>query len=410
MAVRYYDSPRWSGEITDCALPMTFDQYSLCGYRCLYCFSFFQKAIGGAKGDYLKHKVRPVNVEKVMRIFVEPGKSQFGPFVKARKVMQWGGLADPFCPYERKHGVGLELIRFFRQIEYPISFSTKGVWWLDDDRYRALFEGAKHFHVKVSLITLNQEKASAVEKGCPSVERRLQAIEKLAALGIGGVTLRLRPFIIGVSTPSYLDLIREAARRGADSVSTEFMCLETRSKRARPRWEQLSRAAGYDVLKLYKQHSPGSGYLRLNRDIKRPYMLAMKELCDELGLRFYVSDADWKELSHNSCCCGLSEGWNYSRGQFTEALMIAKREERVRWGDIEDKLDWANVLFTAAGCGNKTSSEVCAKYHGWTQADYLHYHWNNTASNIGPYRYFGGVLVPVERDENGDLVYEYQGE
>jgi len=350
VAVRYYDSPRWSGEITDCALPMTFDQYSLCGYRCLYCFAFFQKAIGGAKADYLKHNVRPVNVERVKRIFTEPDSSQFGPFVKEHKVMQWGGLADPFCPYERKYGVGLELIRFFRKIEYPVSFSTKGAWWLDTKygEYRSLFEGAKHFHVKVSLITLDQAKAKMVEVGCPSIERRLQTIEKLAALGIGGVTLRLRPFIIGVSTPSYLDLIREAAKRGADSVSTEFMCLETRSRRARPRWEQLGHVAGYDVLKMYRKHSPGSGYLRLNRGIKRPYMLAMKQLCDELGLRFYVSDADWKELSHNGCCCGLSEGWNYSRGQFTEALMIAKREGRVRWADIGPSLDYANT-FTWGG-------------------------------------------------------------
>ena len=32
-----YDSPRWSGEICDCSMPLTFDTYSTCAYNCLYC-------------------------------------------------------------------------------------------------------------------------------------------------------------------------------------------------------------------------------------------------------------------------------------------------------------------------------------------------------------------------------------
>ena len=42
----------------------------------------------------------------------------------------------------------------------------------------------------------------------------------------------------------------------------------------------------------------------------------MKKLCDELGMRFYVSDAHFKESCNNSCCCALPEDWEYSRGNF----------------------------------------------------------------------------------------------
>ena len=45
-----YGSPRWSGEIADCSLPMTFDTYSNCSYGCVYCFSQYQRGIGGAVG------------------------------------------------------------------------------------------------------------------------------------------------------------------------------------------------------------------------------------------------------------------------------------------------------------------------------------------------------------------------
>lgn len=33
-----YASPRWSWEILDCAMPMTFDTYSNCAHQCVYCF------------------------------------------------------------------------------------------------------------------------------------------------------------------------------------------------------------------------------------------------------------------------------------------------------------------------------------------------------------------------------------
>ena len=39
-----YASPRWTMEIPDCSMPMTFDTYSKCAYNCLYCFSYFQKS------------------------------------------------------------------------------------------------------------------------------------------------------------------------------------------------------------------------------------------------------------------------------------------------------------------------------------------------------------------------------
>ena len=59
-----YQSPRWTGEIADCSLPMTLDTYSNCSFGCVYCFSQYQRGIGGAKEDYLAKKVKSINVEK----------------------------------------------------------------------------------------------------------------------------------------------------------------------------------------------------------------------------------------------------------------------------------------------------------------------------------------------------------
>jgi len=62
-----YSSPRWTNEIADCSMPMTFDTYSKCSYNCLYCFSFFQKS-HTVKG-YITGQVRSVNPERVEKLF-----------------------------------------------------------------------------------------------------------------------------------------------------------------------------------------------------------------------------------------------------------------------------------------------------------------------------------------------------
>jgi len=139
-------------------MPMTFDQYSNCSFGCLYCFSTYRRAIGGPKEAYLNHEVSPVNVDSFKKIFTDPDSSQFGEYVKARKVMQWGGMSDPFCFFEKEFGVGLEILRFLREIDYPISISTKGIWWAKDERYMELFRDNPKWNVKVSIITLDKAK------------------------------------------------------------------------------------------------------------------------------------------------------------------------------------------------------------------------------------------------------------
>ena len=88
----YYQSPRWTNEIADCSMPMTFDTYSNCSFGCLYCFSQFQRAIGNGKENYLQKSVENVNPKKIMQMFSDPDKyaGQFAPYIKQRRVMQWG--------------------------------------------------------------------------------------------------------------------------------------------------------------------------------------------------------------------------------------------------------------------------------------------------------------------------------
>lgn len=404
-----YGSPRWTGELTDCTMPMTFDTYSNCSYGCVYCFSQYQRGIGGSKDDYLKKRVRSINPEKVKAIFTDPESSQFGDYVRTGRVFQYGGLSDQFDEFERKYGVTLEMLKFFKQINYPICFSTKAAWVFFDERYREVFRGQDNWNMKFSIITLDEEKAKKIEVGVPSPRERLRAMHEYTTLNKGGATLRLRPFIIGVSSKDYKELIIAAHDAGATAVSTEFFCLENRSiNNAREHYDVISECCGFDIVEFYKKHSQGSGYLRLNRKIKEKYVKEMKALCDKLGMRFYVSDAHFKELCANGCCCGLPPDWNYSRGNFSYALQLCRRQGEARWSDIEGDMYYLeDVPYLGADGFNTNSSETRAKFYDATLKDYLHYLWNNPMKGQSPYKMFEGVMRPNGFDENGDVIYIY---
>lgn len=268
-------------------MPMTFDTYNNCAFGCLYCFSQFQRALGKKKDSYLHKDVKSVNPEAIKRMFTDPDRyaGQFATYIKQRRVMQWGGLSDEFDGYERKYGKTLEILRFFKEIDYPLCFSTKATWFTEDDRYMSLIEGQKNWNFKFSIITLDEKKAKIIERGVPTPLERLEAIRRIVQADAGGATLRLRPFIIGITTPTYLDLIREAAERGATAVSTEFFCMEQRSKTLKDNAPIFNQQCGFDLFEFYKKYSYSQGYLRLNRKVKRPFVENMKNLCDELGLR-----------------------------------------------------------------------------------------------------------------------------
>ena len=258
----FYNSPRWSYEITDCSMPMTFDTYSNCAFQCVYCFSFFQRSISPTKDAYLGHKVSAVSVEKIKRMFTDPDKhgGEFAWYIKARKVMQWGGLSDGFGYYEKKFGRSLELLTFFKEIGYPISVSTKGTWFLKDQRYIDVLEGAANFHLKLSIITADKKAAKIIERGVPAPSERFEALRKLKELGVH-TTLRFRPFIPFVSDKTWPEMIDQAAKANCGSVTTEWLCLESRITPSHlERYAVLSEVAGVDLWQYYSTYITGSMY------------------------------------------------------------------------------------------------------------------------------------------------------
>lgn len=409
-----YTSPRWTGEIADCSFPVTFDTYSKCSFGCLYCFAAFQKTLhrsGCEKNSYEK-SVQCVNVERIKSIFSGKIKSQFSDWIAEKRPIQWGGLGDQFDLYEKKYGKTLELMEFFDSIDYPISFSTKSTWVFHDERYLRLFRRqGRNWHIKFSIITLDTGRARRIERGVPSPEERLEAMRIASECGCA-TTLRLRPYIIGVSDDRLDELIARAAQAGAYSVSTEALCIELRAvcnredRTVAEAFSRLSAEAGFDIVSYYRSHSHSSGYLRLTPAEKAPIFERVHRLCDRYGLAFFCSDACGKAESAHGCCCGAPPDFAFSRGNFSAALQIARRNGEVRFSDIAaDMRHIARVPYASADGYNTGCARNRAKFKGFSLKDYLHYLWNKPDAGQSPGKMFADYLEAAGLDENGDIIY-----
>lgn len=415
-----YESPRWTGEILDCSMPVTLDTNSMCEFDCQYCFAFFQKT-HACKG-YNERRLRYVRPDKIRALFTNAlnGQTegnvtleQFGPYIRDRKVMQWGALSDPFDPNETRHRRSLELLRFFDEIDYPLSISTKGVNWTKDPEYMDLFSRHQHnWHVKVSIIGGDAEKCRIVEKGCPSPAQRIEAIRRLSDLGVKA-TLRYRPYIIGVSD-DFRDVFQEAADAGAFSVSAEFFCMESRADaRTKERYAEIGRAAGYNVYDFYIMHSRQHGYKRLNESIKRPIMVRMLDEAHRLGMKFHVSDAFCRDLNDDGInCCGVPDDWNSCKDHFGGAIMIGKEKGEVRWGDIGPGVQamFGHFFWQRAHQFNTSNNLRRAQFCRASMADWIRWQWNSPKNGVSPAKMYGRLLRPVRRDGDGNVVYKYVGQ
>lgn len=198
--------------------------------------------------------------------------------------------------------------------------------------------------------------------------------------------------------------------RGASALSTEFFCVEQRSPVLKEYMPKLSELCGFDLMQFYKKYSVSTGYLRLNRKVKEPFVKNMEKLCNDIGMRFYVSDAHFKELCCNGSCCGLPADWNYSKGQFCEALQIAKKNGNVRYSDIKKDIEILHQYPWGRAVGyNANSSEKRAHFDGMSMADYMRWLWNNPQAGQSPYKLFEGILIPAGMDEENNIIYQFKG-
>jgi DNA repair photolyase len=425
-----YDSPRISSEIADCSMPMTFDHLSLCSMGCTYCFSRTQKENIPSHDKNKSLQLIAVDPAKKLldmqgKYTTKKGELFYKHFYSKKFLLHWGGLADPFCGFEKKNNVGLKFIEGLGEMNYPTLFSFKG-GTIFDKEYQTVFERyakQKNFAFQCSIITNSDELSSQVEIGVPNTTKRLEAIKMLSQMGYWTI-LRLRPFIIGISDQELDTLLNRALAAGIKGISMEFFAFDSRAGLGgRKRFEWLGKLMGTkDIIAYYKALSPSErgGYMRLNRLVKEQYVRQIYEFCTKHGLVCGISDPDFKELNGSGSCCGMPDLYpdnplltNWTRSQLTYHLKEARKlyhltgdRKELKFNDVYG----AESYLDETGFANEhicTVNQPRAKRNNLTQRIILQKQWNNTNSPSNPMNYFHGKLIPVGIDGQGNLIFRY---
>lgn len=424
----YYPSPRISSEVADCSMPMTFDHYSQCSLGCLYCFSYALKTNNSTASVT---PLKPVNVRNLIkglegRASDNRNRLMYEHFFSRKFLLHWGGMADPFCNFEKANNDGFALLEALGGLNYPTLFSFKGRTIMDE-KYLRLFQTyatQSNFAFQVSIVTGDDRLAAKVEMGVPSVKQRLNMIKVLSDMGYWTI-LRLRPFIIGVTDEGLDDLLHAALEAGINGISTEFFALDSRCNAGmRARYEWLGRLMGVDnLVKYFRDLSPSErgSNLRLNRLVKEPHIRKIYEFCAAYGLTLGISDPDFKELCTSGSCCAMPDSFpqnpllqNWSTSQLTYHLKNLRKNYHLT-GEC-GTLKFNEVFGTDATYLDSFEltndhiavTHMCAADRRIrTFRTILQEEWNNLRAPGNPRNYFHGKVIPVGLDTNGDLIFQY---
>ena len=392
------------------------------------CFAYYMKSSNPGSSS-TEVELKSIDVEGLIKAIQGKvkggrGKLMYDHFYSRQFPIHWGGLADPFCSFERTNKVGLRLMEFLADEQYPTLFSFKGSTILDKPYQKLLAKAAKNknFAFQVSIVTGDDELAKVTEIGVPSTTKRLEVIKNLSDMGYFTI-LRLRPYILGVSDVKIESLLERALEAGIKGISTEFMAIDGRSNdgmRARYAW--LGKVMGVkNLTEYYSRMSPSErgGYMRLNRLVKEPHVRRLYDFCLKHDLVFGCSDPDFKELNTSGSCCAMPDVFkgsklsNWTRSQLTYHLKVARQ--------VYHKTGKTQYLTFSEVYGNETYldepeftmdhiSKVgmsSADRIGMSYRDLLRAKWNNLDSPANPRNYLHGKVLPCGLDDKGDLKFVY---
>lgn len=294
---------RW-GERFTCPIPVKCNPYYGCSHKCSYCFSMQMRKPN--QPDRSKTVV-PGSVESVRKLLEQSfngdrNKSYLHQCLRMKIPVQMGVLTDPFMAEEREHRCTYKMLELFREFDYPVIITTKGIVCGDSD-YINLLKSMKVI-VQFSINTLDHKLSKKLESNAPAPLSRIRVMELLVKAGIT-TQLRLDP-IIPMITDNFIDMaevINRAWGVGASDVIVRYLKIFN-FKRF---YERINGALGFD----YMEHLKKNGYpLEKEHDYYRTASYKMKDemwklkrLTESYGMGFYnpifLGMQDFKP------CCGF---------------------------------------------------------------------------------------------------------
>ena len=196
-------------ESPDISFDRSINPYRGCEHGCSYCFARPTHAYLGLSAG----------LDFESRLFVKEGAAALlerelaNPKYKPR-VVALGVNTDAYQPIERRYRVTRSVLEVLAKTRHPVGIITKSNLILRDLDILAPMAAEGLVKVFVSVTTLDRSVARRMEPRAPTPERRIEAIEKLAAAGVP-VGVMAAPVIPAVNDAEIETILTRAYAAGA---------------------------------------------------------------------------------------------------------------------------------------------------------------------------------------------------
>ena len=249
-----------------CDLPIRFDTYKGCTHGCKYCFVQRKSGLDVEYGE---------SVQKLAS-FIQGKRCMTTNWADWNIPIHWGGMSDPFQPFERRGKRSLEALKLLAKTKYPCVISTKGKLCIEEP-YLSLIR-AGNIVMQISAVC---DKYDELEPGAPKFEERLHMVSVLSKAA-KRVIVRVQPYICDVFEDVMKNIPR-IAEAGAHGMIFEGM----------------------------KFNRKKQGTVRLGGDFVIPvqYLKAdfirLKRECHKYGMSFYSGENRLRSMGDSMTCCGI---------------------------------------------------------------------------------------------------------
>jgi DNA repair photolyase len=193
----------------DISFDQSINPYRGCEHGCFYCYARPTHAYQGLSAG----------LDFESRLFVKDGAAALlerelaSPKYKP-KVIALGANTDAYQPIERQYRVTRAVLEVLAKARHPVGIVTKSNLVLRDLDLLAPMAADGLVKVFVSVTTVDRALARRMEPRAPTPERRLEAIEKLAAAGVP-VGVMAAPIIPAVNDGEIETILTRAYSAGA---------------------------------------------------------------------------------------------------------------------------------------------------------------------------------------------------
>jgi DNA repair photolyase len=259
-----------------CDVPINFDTYKGCTFRCSYCFTQRKRSLS---------KAGPHESVGSLRNFIEGRRDQITRWADWDIPIHWGAMADPFQHLERVEKRSLACLELLAETQYPVIVSTKSLLPAEEPWLSLIARCNLVFQMSMVHPDFDEW-----EPGAPNFDKRM-AILPVMAKAAKRVIVRVQPYVIG-----YVERITHYLPEYRDAGVHGFI------------FEGLKRPVNSAAGSSQKlgMEKVGADFVfpteRLAEDFRE-----LRERIHEHGMQFYAGENRLRFMGDSPTCCGVAD-------------------------------------------------------------------------------------------------------